>query len=86
MSLRPWEPDRPLTVEDARSIIRGSFPRIDAHTVDHLEPPLRPAVALPTPDIPGTLVRGKTRPPLARSERGPGASPAPTPAPGDLDE
>jgi hypothetical protein len=34
MSYHPWEPDRLLSVEIARSVIRAAFPRVDVTRVE----------------------------------------------------
>jgi len=36
LSLLPWEPDRPLSLETARSVVRAAFPWIQAETLDFL--------------------------------------------------
>ena len=36
MSPQPWEPDRPLTLEQARAVIMACFPEIDAQGAIHL--------------------------------------------------
>jgi hypothetical protein len=36
MSSDPWDPDRPLTLEDACAVIMASFPAIDARDTKHL--------------------------------------------------
>ena len=32
----PWEPDRPLTIDDAAAVIRASFPTIESEGLKHL--------------------------------------------------
>jgi hypothetical protein len=36
MSSKPWEPDRPLNVEIARSVIRAAFPHVDVSRVEYV--------------------------------------------------
>lgn len=36
MNSAPWEPDRPLTLEDARAVIMACFPAIDARELKYL--------------------------------------------------
>ena len=32
----PWEPDRPLTIDDAAAAIRAAFPAIESERLKHL--------------------------------------------------
>jgi aminoglycoside phosphotransferase (APT) family kinase protein len=36
VTARPWDADRPFTLEDARAVIGACFPDVDAHSARHL--------------------------------------------------